>query len=122
VILVLDHDEALLAVLSDLLLLEGHAVRRATSTTEALAVLAAEPVDLIITDTMRSVWEPRLPTLHQLHAAAPRTPIALFTAWTEAGALDLGNAGLAAVWQKPLDLDLMLAEVQSLLATAPPDC
>jgi CheY-like chemotaxis protein len=115
-----DHDESILTILGDMLLLEGYTVRQANAIGEALAVLTAEQVDLIITDTMRAVWDPRLPTVQQLRTVAPNTHIALFTAWSEAGDLDLGKAGLGAVWHKPSDLEAMLEGVKRLLAQTPP--
>ncbi len=57
VILVVDDDPDILEALSDILLAEGFAVRRARNGQEALARLSPNPPDLILLDLMMPVMD-----------------------------------------------------------------
>src|SRR4051812_10599863 len=99
-VLLVDDEPVFLAVLEEILTLEGVEVTAADSPAAALTTLQDTPVDLIITDTMLGWWDSEVPMVQQLQHAAPGTPLVLFTAHHEAHRLERAACGLAAVWLK----------------------
>jgi DNA-binding response OmpR family regulator len=114
-LLVIEDDPSIRAVLVEFLSLEGYAVFEAVNPESARRLLEQEPVDLVITDTYEPVWNPSLPWLGTIRDAAGAAKVALLTAYSEAQTLDVADHGLAAVWTKPMDMDVLLQSVEELL-------
>jgi two-component system cell cycle response regulator DivK len=116
-ILIIDDSPANLKLLRVLLLTEGFRVTTATNAMEALASVAAEPPDLVLTDV-------QLPDLNGLDLARrlkadPRSaavPVVAVTAYAMSGdkarALD---AGCDAYVSKPIDTRALPGLLRSLL-------
>jgi len=118
-VLLIDDDAVLLDVLAEVFAAERYRVACVSDLAAAVAVLAEQRFAAIVTDTMTSPWNASLPAIGQLRKAAPATPIVLFTGYAEAAELDLEEAGLAAVWHKPVDLDEVLRSLQGVLRADP---
>jgi CheY-like chemotaxis protein len=81
-ILVIDDEDAVREVLTDILTEAGHTVRRAESGAQGLALCAGQRFDLVITDLSMpgmSGWE----VAAALNAQHPGTAIGLVTGWGE---------------------------------------
>ena len=111
-VLVADDDPVILGFLAALLADEGYAVRCAFDGREALAKLARERVDLVVSDVMM----PRLDGValtQTLRERGDRTPVVLMSA----AYADVDLPGVRFV-PKPFDLDQMVAVVERALAEA----
>jgi CheY-like chemotaxis protein len=115
-LLVVEDDVSIRVVLTELLTLEGFEVMGAENPEAARKLLDGQTVDLIVTDTYEPTWDPALPWLEAIRAAARGARIVLLTAYTEAQALDPAEHGLAEVWTKPMDVQNLLERLQVLLA------
>jgi DNA-binding NtrC family response regulator len=117
--LLLVEDDALLrAVLAEVFTGEDYQVRLTETPAAAVAALAGEPFDVVITDSLSSHWDATLPLLRQLQLAAPQVPIVLYTGYPEATQLNVQQEGLAAVWEKPMDLKRVLSSLRLVLDEA----
>ncbi|MFZ2986530.1 sigma-54-dependent transcriptional regulator, partial [Ideonella sp.] len=119
-VLIIDDHPGICEALA--LLLSLHDIRPlvAASPDEALALLATEPVDLVIqdmnfsADTTSGLEGAAL--FHRLRALQPDLPVILLTAWTHLEhAVALVKAGAADYLAKPWDDAKLLATVENLL-------
>jgi CheY-like chemotaxis protein len=120
-ILIVEDDPSIREVLVEFLTLEGYEVHEATTPDIALNLLRKQPVDLVLTDTYEPMWNPALPWLGGMRDAAGKAKLVLLTAYAEAQALVPAEHGLAAVWTKPMDMEVMLAHLEQLLHGDSPD-
>jgi len=122
-LLLIEDDAMLRAVLAEVFTLAEYQVRSTETPAAAVAALASQRFDVVISDSLSSHWDATLPQLQQIKLAAPRVPIVLFTGYPEAKLLNLQQEGLAAVWEKPLDVQRMLGSLRLVLneALAPGD-
>ncbi len=114
-ILVVDDEAAQRDILGGLLRKQGYAVREAPSGAAALAVLRAEPVDLILTD-VKMPGMSGLELLREARALNPELPVVLLTAYgsvTDAVAAMQDGAG--DYLTKPVDIDAVLHRVRKAL-------
>ncbi len=117
-ILLVEDDPALLDALGLAVGLDDYNVQLADSVAAAQGILARARVDLIIADTMEERWDPMLPAIQQIQAAAPSTPLVLYSGYPVTEQIDPAAANLAAVWIKPLDLNSLLSAIRGVLDLA----
>jgi signal transduction histidine kinase/ActR/RegA family two-component response regulator len=113
-LLVIDDEPILAQTLGDLLRFMGHETVLATSGEEGLARLAAEPVDMVLTDlgmpTM-SGWQ----VAQAVKTRWPQLPVILVTGWGDTlGNEQLNGTGVDLVLAKPYTIELL----RDALATA----
>ncbi len=122
-VLIIDDKPAVGEALHLLLSLRDiHAVV-ATTPADGLAVLARQPVDLVIQDMNFSAdttsGEEGRALFHALRERDPDLPVILLTAWTHLEtAVELVKAGAADYLAKPWDDTKLLASVENLLELA----
>ncbi len=119
-VLVIDDNPAVAQALSVLLGLREIRTLVADTPEQGLALLAREPVDLVIQDMNFSAdttsGQEGVALFHALREHQPDLPVILLTAWTDLGtAVDLVKAGAADYQGKPWDDDKLLASVENLL-------
>src|SRR5271170_3042933 len=119
-VLVIDDNPAVAQALG--LLFHLHDIRTLAAATpeQGLALLAREPVDLVIADMNFSAdttsGDEGTALFRALRAAQPDLPVILLTAWTHLeSAVQLVKAGAADYLGKPWDNDKLLATVENLL-------
>jgi DNA-binding NtrC family response regulator len=122
-VLVIDDNPAVAQALQ--LLFSLHDIRTLAAPTPetGLALLAREPVDLVIADMNFSAdttsGEEGAALFRALRADQPDLPVILLTAWTHLeSAVQLVKAGAADYIGKPWDNDKLLATVENLLELA----
>jgi PAS domain S-box-containing protein len=118
VVLVVDDDAGLTQLLEAVLVDEGYRCVIRSSLAAAVALLQAERVALIITDSFSPTSAEVLAATAPLVVAAGRTPVLLVTGHV----LDepaVRAAGFAGLLGKPFDLDVLLTHVTTLLAATP---
>ena len=122
-VLVIDDNPAVAQALQ--LLFSLHDIRTLAAPTPetGLALLAREPVDLVIADMNFSAdttsGEEGAALFRALRADQPDLPVILLTAWTHLeSAVQLVKAGAADYLGKPWDNDKLLATVENLLELA----
>jgi CheY-like chemotaxis protein len=107
-------------MLARMLRVDGHEVVVCSAGTEALARLAREPFDLLLTDVSMpdmDGWE----VARRAAALRPGLPIGLVTGWgTQYEHLDLAALGIAFVLSKPFSLAEARRQVARALAETPP--
>lgn len=120
-ILVIDDDPAICALLSRVLEDAGYAVEEAPDGASALAMLAASPPDLLITDVVMpglAGWS----VFARARRVAPTLPIVVMSGVdTGFPQQERALADQAVFLRKPFDIDQLLAAVARLLAGVPPD-
>ena len=123
VILVIDDNPSVGTALD--LLFSLHDIRTlcAQSPEEGLALLAREPVDLVIQDMNfvadTTSGDEGVALFHRIREAHPDLPIILLTAWTHLeAAVELIKAGAADYLAKPWDDRKLVATVNNLLELA----
>ncbi len=119
-ILVIDDNDAVLAALLTLFHLEGYQVLTAADPAQALALLQAQPVDLILQDMNFAKGEMTgsqgKNLFYQLQALYPQLPVVLMTAWTSLDmVVELVKAGACDYIAKPWDDQRLLMTVQIAL-------
>ncbi|HET6434359.1 MAG TPA: sigma-54 dependent transcriptional regulator [Xanthomonadaceae bacterium] len=122
-ILVVDDNPAVATALETLFSLHDIATRAVQSPDEALALLAREPVDLVVQDMNfqadTTSGEEGMALFGEIRARFPDLPVILLTAWTHLeSAVDLVRAGAADYLAKPWDDRKLLATVNNLLELA----
>ncbi len=122
-VLIIDDKPAVGAALSTLLSLRDIRALVAASPAEGLALLAREPVDLVIQDMNFSAdttsGDEGVALFRALRERAPDLPVILLTAWTRLeAAVQLVKAGAADYLAKPWDDAKLLASVENLLELA----
>ncbi|MCX6955315.1 MAG: response regulator [Verrucomicrobia bacterium] len=115
--MLVDDDSAVRTALARVLASEGWAIVTAAGGEEALERLAESRPDLLITDLSMgevSGWD----LLFHENIQRPQLPIFVITArpYTES---EGANQIAAEFFQKPLDLDALVAAVHRVLGTAP---
>src|SRR6202522_1566206 len=119
-VLIVDDNPAVAQALQLLFSLYDIRTLAALTPDKGLALLAREPVDLVIADMNFSAdttsGEEGAALFRALRAAQPDLPVILLTAWTHLGsAVQLVKAGAADYLGKPWDNDKLLAAVENLL-------
>jgi len=115
-ILIVDDDPTLLRLLGILLREEGYAVLTAESGEKALAVLAAEKPDLVLTD-LRMGGMDGLELFDALRRIYSMLPVIILTAHgTIPEAIDSTRRGVFGFIQKPYEAKTLLAEVRRAIA------
>ena len=115
-ILVVDDEESMCQYLSILLQKEGYEVLTVNSGAEALKVVEADPVDVVMTD----IQMPRMDGIQLLKgikALDPTTPVIIMTAYaSEQSAIDAVNLGAFSYMQKHCKNDEIKMVVRNALA------
>ncbi|MET0858049.1 MAG: sigma 54-interacting transcriptional regulator, partial [Telluria sp.] len=113
-ILVVDDDSAVQVSLALLLKQSGYAARCCDGAAQALALLAAEPFDLVLQDmnfSLQTSGEEGLALLAAIKERHPGLPVLLMTAWGSIALAVRGvQAGAANFFTKPWD-NLQLAQL-----------
>jgi len=122
-VLIIDDNPAVGQALGLLFRLHDIRTHLAATPEEGLALLAREPVDLVIADMNFSAdttsGDEGTSLFRALRAAQPDLPVILLTAWTHLeSAVQLVKAGAADYMGKPWDNDKLLATVENLLELA----
>jgi DNA-binding NtrC family response regulator len=119
-LLVIDDNEAVLTALMTLFQLEGHQVWTATTPHQTLALLAAQPMDLVLQDMNfakgEMTGEQGKTLFYQLRRLYPEMPVLLMTAWTALDmVVELVKAGACDYIAKPWDDQRLLMTVHNAL-------
>jgi DNA-binding NtrC family response regulator len=119
-VLIIDDNAAVAMALDVLFSLHDIAALRAASPEEGLALLAREPVDLVIQDMNFAAdttsGEEGVALFRAIRRQYPDLPVILLTAWTHLdAAVDLVKAGAADYLAKPWDDQRLLATVANLI-------
>jgi DNA-binding NtrC family response regulator len=122
-VLVIDDNPSVAAALELLFRLRDIRTRAARTPDEGLALIAREPIDLVVADMNFSgdttSGEEGVALFHRLRDLRPDIPVILLTAWTHLpSAVQLVKAGAADYLSKPWDNDRLLAIVENLLELA----
>ena len=119
-VLIIDDNAAVCMALDVLFSLHDIASLRAASPTEGLAILASEPVDLVIQDMNFTAdttsGAEGVALFREIRLHHPDLPVILLTAWTHLdAAVDLVKAGAADYLSKPWNDERLLATVSNLI-------
>jgi len=119
-VLIIDDNAAVGIALDVLFSLHDIAALHAASPEEGLAVLARQPVDLVIQDMNFTAdttsGEEGVALFREIRKRHPDLPVILLTAWTHLdAAVDLVKAGAADYLSKPWNDDRLLATVTNLV-------
>jgi len=119
-VLIIDDNAAVSMALDVLFSLHDIASLRAASPEEGLAILAGEPVDLVIQDMNFTAdttsGEEGVALFREIRLRHPDLPVILLTAWTHLdAAVDLVKAGAADYLSKPWNDERLLATVSNLI-------
>lgn len=119
-ILVIDDNPTVATALEMLFSLHDIDTVSVTSPEDGLALLAREPIDLVVQDMNfhadTTSGEEGVELFARIRAAHPDLPVILLTAWTHLeSAVDLVKAGAADYLAKPWDDRKLLATVNNLL-------
>src|SRR3954453_18451615 len=119
-VLIIDDNAAVGVALDVLFSLHDIAALRATSPEAGLALLAREPVDLVIQDMNFTAdttsGEEGVALFREIRQRHPDLPVILLTAWTHLdAAVDLVKAGAADYLAKPWNDRKLVTSVQNLI-------
>ncbi len=119
-VLIIDDNAAVAMALDVLFSLHDIASLRAASPEEGLALLATEPVDLVIQDMNFTAdttsGEEGVALFREIRLRHPDLPVILLTAWTHLdAAVDLVKLGAADYLSKPWNDERLLATVSNLI-------
>jgi DNA-binding NtrC family response regulator len=122
-VLVIDDNPAVATALEVLFSLRDLHTLRAESPATGLAVLAREPVDVVIQDMNfradTTSGEEGIALFRAIRTRCPDLPVILLTAWTQLeAAVELVKAGAADYLAKPWDDTKLLTTVQNLIELA----
>lgn len=112
-VLLVDDDQRLLTVLSDMIRSGGHAVTTASNGEEALALFDPAAHDVVITD----LGMPRLngwQVAEGVKTRAPETPVFLLTGWGEGVTANEASRFVDQVIAKPVSADALLDQLAGL--------
>lgn len=116
-ILLIDDDEAVRAVFERLLIADGHQVIAIPDGTGAVAIVASEHIDLVITDLIMPGQE-GMTTIGELRRRWPQLPILAISGGGRLSALDLlpvaRRLGANETLQKPVSAERLFAAVKDL--------
>jgi two-component system response regulator FlrC len=114
-ILVVEDDPDLAEALADTLAIAGYAVERALDGRAALAVLAEQPVDLVLTDVQMQPMDGQA-LLRQLRRRYGSLPVLLMTAFgTVEQAVEAMKLGAVDYLPKPFEVKTLLDRIQRCL-------
>lgn len=114
-LLLIDDDDDFASSLLTVLETSGHLVRRASDGTSGIQMAMTEPFDVVICD-FRMPGIGGMQVLEQLHAAKPRLPVILMTAFsTTERAIESMKAGAFDYLLKPFDPPEMLRVIERAL-------
>lgn len=116
-LLVVDDDPSVREMLVRVLQSDGYLAWPAADGKQALAIMAAAPIDLVLLDLGlpgKDGWE----TFDALRHENPRLAVIIITARTNQRAI-AESAGAHALFEKPLDFPELLRSVAHLLAEPP---
>ncbi|MDB5961529.1 MAG: sigma-54-dependent Fis family transcriptional regulator, partial [Massilia sp.] len=119
-VLIIDDNAAVAIALEVLFSLHDINAITAASPEEGLALLAREPVDLVVQDmnfTLETTsGEEGVALFRQIRSLHPDLPVILLTAWTHLdAAVDLVKSGAADYLSKPWDDNRLIASVTNLI-------
>jgi len=119
-ILVIDDNEAVCTALLTLFHLQGYRVLTSTDPAQALAMLAQQPIDVVLQDMNFAKGEMQglqgKSLFYQLRQQYPTIPLILMTAWTQLDmVVELVKAGASDYIAKPWDDARLLLTVQNVL-------
>ncbi|MCL5264725.1 MAG: response regulator [Chloroflexi bacterium] len=121
-ILVVDPDRFSLALLTQILELEGYEASAAHSLAEATTLLSNSHFDLFITEALCQSkpldFDPSF--LTKIRALVGDTPVILISTYASSGMVRRGDFGLADVVPKPFDIDDLVRKVNRVLDNAEP--
>lgn len=110
-ILIVDDNEAMARTLRDIIELKGFRASTASSSSQAITMLATAHFSCIISD-IRMPEMNGLELYRTLRTSYPSVRVLLMTAYVEDQLIDEGLAeGVVAVLSKPLDIPLLLSLV-----------
>jgi signal transduction histidine kinase/CheY-like chemotaxis protein len=112
-VLLVDDDQRLLAVLSDMLRAGGHTVTTAASGEDAVAAFDPALHDVVITDLgmpRMTGWE----VAERVKTRSPRTPVYLLTGWGEGVVASEASRFVDQVIAKPVSADALLEHLARL--------
>ncbi len=122
-VLIIDDDDAVRDTLSKIVRLDGHHIESAGDGRSALASVAEEPPDLVITD----IYMPEMDGIEfllQLSEAAPDIPVIAISGGATASAgfvlEDAAQLGAAATLAKPFEVAEVRRIVADVLERYPP--
>jgi len=117
-VLVVDDDPDILKLLSMRLSAAGYAVQAATSGEQALASLAVNRPDVVVTDLKMGGMD-GLALFHAIHRQTPTLPVIILTAHgTIPDAVDATKRGVFGFLPKPFDGKLLLDQVAQAIRTS----
>jgi DNA-binding NtrC family response regulator len=116
-LLVVDDDPGVRDTLDTLFTLEGFTVALAADAESAVATLAKQPVDLVLSDYV-GLAAAADEGLAALRSAAMPTPIVLLTGHPEAPHWHPSELGMVAIIEKPFEVADLVCLVRSYLAKA----
>lgn len=111
-VLVVDDEPLLVKALRRVLVREGHEVLSAADGAQALEVLAAAQVDVVLSDVRMPVMDgvTLVRQLRETRASPP--PVILLTGYADLSDAALKGAGAVAVLGKPVEVETLLATLQ----------
>lgn len=116
-VLVVDDEPLLVKSLRRLLVREGHEVLTAGDGQQALELLAAEQVDVVLSDVRMPVMD-GVTLVRQLRERRERPPpVVLLTGYADLSDAELRCAGAVAVLGKPVEVETLFAALQAGLAS-----
>ncbi|HPO11993.1 MAG TPA: response regulator [Candidatus Hydrogenedentes bacterium] len=122
-ILVIDDDPDITTYCSSVLGNHGYRVRTATSAQEGETVLRAQRPDLVILDIMMESPEAGLQLANSIARDFPGLPVILFSSIADAcmQTFDTSNLPVAAIIEKPIEPQDLLATVGKIFKENPED-
>ena len=121
-ILLIDDEDMIRDLFRSILMDEGYEVVGATNGMEALEILKAQPVDLVITDILMPAKE-GVETILEIKMKCPKMRIIAISGGGRTKnftPLEIaGNAGADLSLHKPIEPDDLLDAVRKMLATSP---
>ena len=118
VILVIDDDPDILAVLKTVLETNGYVFAQAASAEEGLRVYKQVHPDLMIVDLMMEEVDAGTSFVKELKAVGNKAPIFMLSSVGDSLSMeaDYSQLGLAGVFQKPIDFDNLLGILKARLS------
>jgi len=114
-VLVVDDEPLVLEIIQDLLTLRGYGVTALEHGEKALDLVDVEAFDLVLTDLGMPEVDGWM-VARKVKAKSPKTPVILLTGWGDlVDDSDLSEKGVDVVLTKPIDLQRLVEEVESLL-------
>ena len=116
-ILLVEDTPAIVRLLQAVLQDEGYEVSQTSSVGDAIEILRVSSPDLVLSDAFSASAKGALLSVLPLLTAAGETPVAVMTAH-RVRAEDVLAQGFCALIEKPFELDTLLDQVRSCLASS----